>query len=181
MNVRGWPVPNACRTVDTRVPSMQRALQSLGPRTPLPKAVALGTALRVTSQKFSPQHNASRSRGHPAHQAPRCLPSFRTPGAPSAQGSLAFEVGLSHHLLPTGLKLKIKTKPKLPLPPSVPVNFPPCTGARTLCGRRSRRRGSLADGPRLLLLKEPELLGSGGCGAHTAAGTTGHSSPSLVT
>lgn len=127
----GALVPNASsRWTDARGPSFRR-LFAPGPPLLCQAAVALGTALRVTGYKFSRQHATRRFQepGHPHIRPPDAsLPAAHL-ALPQPRGGLAFEVRLSHHLLPTGLKLKFKLKPKLPLPPSVPVNFPPHPGA----------------------------------------------------
>lgn len=96
------------------------------------KGATLGTAVEMSRREVSAEHNvlpcAARAFREPgvrtAHQDPRCLPSTHLV-LHQLRGDLPFEVGLSHHLLPTGLKLKFQTKPKLPPPLSVLFNFPP--------------------------------------------------------
>lgn len=78
--------------------------------------------LEIPRQKVSPEHSvcpssswgSQESRVHRAHQDPRCLPSTHLV-LHQLRGHIPFEAGLSHHLLPIGLKLKFKTKPKFPL------------------------------------------------------------------
>lgn len=175
-------MPNARPTADARVPSL--GLRSAAKRQWLWEL-----------RSGSPARSSHRSTMLPGA---RGTPHIRPPDAslpaahlalPQPRASLAFEVGLSHHLLPTGLKLKFKLKPKLPLPPSVLVNFPAYTGARTLCGRRVGKRGpwrwnqaSPEKEPRLSCVRgSPSCWGQvGAAGTQWRAHSSGHGRAQLA-